>query len=58
MPAVNCVIYDCSSLRTIPRVITIQELHTGGKTLLQLLHKMSDRRQFEKANKKWNFVYL
>ena len=31
MPAVNYVIYGCSSSRTTPGVITIQELHTGGK---------------------------
>ena len=40
MPAVNYVVYGCSSLRTTPRVVTIQELHTGGKTLLQLLLKI------------------
>ena len=39
MPAVNYQIYGCSSSRTTPGVITLQELHTGGKTLLQLLHK-------------------
>ena len=33
-------IYGCSSLRTTPRFITIQELHTGGKTMLQLLLKI------------------
>ena len=38
MPAVNYVIYDCSSPKTTPGVITVQELHTGGKRLLQLLH--------------------
>ena len=42
MPAVNYVVYGCSSLRTTPRVVTIQELHTGGKTLLQLLLKIGD----------------
>ena len=42
MPAVNYVVYGCSSLRTTPRVATIQELHTGGKTLLQLLPKIGD----------------
>ena len=36
MPAVNYAIYGCSSSRTTPGVITIQDLHTGGKTLLQL----------------------
>ena len=40
MPAVNYVIYGCSPSRTTPRVITIQEFHTGGKTLLQLLLKI------------------
>ena len=34
MPAVNYVIYGCSSSRTTPGVITIKELHSGGKTLL------------------------
>ena len=43
MPAVIFVIYDCSSSRTNPGVIGIQELHTGGKTLLQLLLKIDDR---------------
>ena len=43
MPAVNYVIYGCSSSRTAPGVITIQELHTGGKTFLQLLLKTDDR---------------
>ena len=37
MPALNYVIYGCSSSRTTQGVITIQELHTGGKTLFQLL---------------------
>ena len=50
MPAVNYVTYGCSSSRTTPGVITTQELHTGGKTLLQLLLKRGDKRQFEKAN--------
>ena len=40
MPAVNYVIYDCSPSRTTPGVIIIQELHTGGNTLLQVLHKI------------------
>ena len=40
MPAVNYVIYGCSSSRTTPGFITIQELHTGGKTLLQLFLKI------------------
>ena len=43
MLAVNYVIYHGSSSRTTPRVITIQELHTEGKTLLQLLLKIDDR---------------
>ena len=37
MTAVNYVIYGCSSSRTTPGNITIQELYTGGKTLLQLV---------------------
>ena len=41
MPAVNYVIYGCSSSRTTPGVI--QKIHTGGKTLLQLLLKIDDR---------------
>ena len=40
MPAVNYVIYGCSSSRISPGVITIQDLHTGGKILLQLLLKI------------------
>ena len=40
MPAVNYVIYRCSSSRTTPGFTTVQELHTGGKTLLQLLTKI------------------
>ena len=36
MPAVNYVIYGCSSSRTTLGVIAIQEFHTGGKTLLHL----------------------
>ena len=43
MPAVNYVIYGCSSSRTTPGVIPIQKIHTGGKTLLQLLLKIDDR---------------
>ena len=43
MPAVNYVIYGCSSSRITPGVATIQELHTGGKELLQLLLKIDDR---------------
>ena len=43
MPPVNYVIYGCSSWRATPGVITIQVLHTGGKTLLQLLLKIDDR---------------
>ena len=31
MAAVNYVIYGCTSSRTTPSVITIQDLHTGGK---------------------------
>ena len=42
MPAVNYVIYGCSSSRTTPGVTTIHEPHTGGKTLLQLLLKIDD----------------
>ena len=37
MSAVNYVIYGFSSSRISPGVITIQDLHTGGKILLQLL---------------------
>ena len=40
MPAVNYVIYVCSSSRTTPGVIIIQKLHNGGKTLLHLLLKI------------------
>ena len=40
MPAVNYVIYGHSSSRTIPGVITIQELDTGGKQLFHLLLKI------------------
>ena len=40
MPAVNYAIYGYSSFRITQGVITIQELHTGGKTLLQLLFKV------------------
>ena len=43
MPAVNYVIYGCSSSRTTPGVITIQKIHTGGKTWFQLLLKIDDR---------------
>ena len=43
MPAVNYVIYGCSSSRTTLGVINIQELHNGGKTLLPLLLKIDDR---------------
>ena len=39
IPALNYVIYDCSSSRTTPGALTIQEFHTRGKKLLQLLHK-------------------
>ena len=42
MPAVNYVIYGCSSSRTTPAVIPIPELHTGGKTLLQLDRVIDD----------------
>ena len=38
--AVNNVIYDFASSRTTPGVITIYKPHTGGETLLQLLHKI------------------
>ena len=37
MTAVNYAIYGYSSSRTTPGVITIQDLHTGGKNILQLL---------------------
>ena len=40
MPAVNYVIYGYSSLGITPGIFTMQELHTGGKTLLQLLNKL------------------
>ena len=50
MPAVNYVIYGCSSSRTTAGVVTVQEFHTGGKTMLQLLLKTDDRWQLEKAN--------
>ena len=40
MPAVNYVIHGFSSSGITPGVITIQELSTGGKTLLQLLLKI------------------
>ena len=40
MLAVNYVIYGYSSLRATSGVITMQELHTGGKALLQLLLKI------------------
>ena len=43
MPTVNYVIYGCFSLRATPEVVTMQELHTGGKTLAQLLLKIDDR---------------
>ena len=43
MPTVNYVMHGCFSLRTAPEVITMQELHTGGKTLVQLLLKIDDR---------------
>ena len=39
MPAVKYVIYGCSSSITTPGAITIQEFHTEGKTLLELLLK-------------------
>ena len=52
MPVANYVIYGS---RTTPGVITIQELHTAGKVLLQLLLK-GDRRQFETASSRPNFV--
>ena len=37
MSVANYITYGCSYLRTTPGVISIQELHTGGKALLQLL---------------------
>ena len=40
MPTINYVIYGCSSSRKTSGVITIQEVHTGGKTLLKLLFKI------------------
>ena len=43
MPVINFVIYDSSSLRTTPGVITIQEFHTGWKKLLQLQDRVGDR---------------
>ena len=43
MPAVNYGIYGRSCSRTTPGVITIQELHTGGKILLKLLRNIDDR---------------
>ena len=43
MPAVNYVRYGCFSSRTAPGVATMQELHTAGKKLLQLLLKIDDR---------------
>ena len=47
MSAVKYIIYGCSSLRTTPGVISIQELHTGGKTLLQLLLNDNLKRQIK-----------
>ena len=43
MPTVNYVMHGCFSLRTAPEVITMQELHTGGKILVQLLLKIDYR---------------
>ena len=43
MPAVNYVIDGRSSSKTTPGIITIQELHTGGRTLLQLSLKKDER---------------
>ena len=43
MPVVNYVIYGCFFSGTTPGGITIQEIHTGIKTLLQLLLKIDDR---------------
>ena len=40
IPAVKYVIYGCSSSKTTPGVINIQELQTGRKALLQLLLKI------------------
>ena len=42
MPAVNYIIYGCSSSRTTPEVITIKDLHTRVKTMLRLLLKIQD----------------
>ena len=43
MPAVNYVLDGRSSSKTTPGIITIQELHTGGRTLLQLSLKKDER---------------
>ena len=51
MPAANYVIYGSSSSRTTPKVITIQEFHTGGKILLQLLHKIDDNLKMQIKNR-------
>ena len=37
MPVVNYIVYGCAYVKTTPGVISIQELHTGGKTLQLLL---------------------
>ena len=45
MPAVkSAVMYDCFSLRTTLKAITIQELHTGVKTLFAVIiqHRVID----------------
>ena len=43
MPILNYVICGCSSSIATQEVITVQEFHTGGKTLLQILIKTDDR---------------
>ena len=43
MPDLNYVIDVCFSSIKTPGVITLQELHTGRKTLLQLLLRIDDR---------------
>ena len=40
MPAVNYVIYGCSSSITTPGLITIQELYNRGTVLLKLWLKI------------------
>ena len=52
MPAVNYVIYGCSSSKTTSGVITIQELPTERKAFLQLLLKMGDKWQLSYSRKR------